>query len=71
MMVNELSAALAAGSIAPMEAPTVTETQEGNEKEDMSKQFPEGFIWGTSTASYQIEGAAAGGRPRTEHLGHL
>src|SRR6476661_3700728 len=24
----------------------------------MSKQFPKGFIWGTSTASYQIEGAA-------------
>ena len=25
----------------------------------MTKQFPEGFIWGASTASYQIEGAAA------------
>ena len=25
----------------------------------MTKQFPEGFVWGASTASYQIEGAAA------------
>ena len=25
----------------------------------MTKQFPEGFIWGASTASYQIEGAVA------------
>ena len=25
----------------------------------MTRQFPEGFIWGASTASYQIEGAAA------------
>jgi beta-glucosidase len=24
----------------------------------MTKQFPDGFIWGASTASYQIEGAA-------------
>ena len=25
----------------------------------MTKQFPEGFLWGASTASYQIEGAVA------------
>ena len=25
----------------------------------MIRQCPEGFIWGASTASYQIEGAAA------------
>ncbi len=25
----------------------------------MTRVFPEGFVWGSATASYQIEGAAA------------
>ena len=44
----------------------------------MTKQFPEGFIWGASTASYQIEGAAqevvgalASGTPSAKPRGRL
>ena len=31
----------------------------------------DGFVWGTATSSYQIEGAVDGRRPRREHLGPL
>ena len=34
-------------------------------------RFPDGFLWGTATASYQIEGAVGeDGRGRC-HLGHV
>ena len=36
-----------------------------------ARQFPQGFLWGTATASYQVEGAVSGGRPRAVGLGHL
>ena len=36
-----------------------------------TRPFPPGFLWGTATASYQIEGAVDVGRPRPLDLGHL
>ena len=33
--------------------------------------MPRDFVWGVSTSSYQIEGAAAARRARPEHLGRL
>ncbi len=34
-------------------------------------RFPADFVWGVATAAYQIEGAAAVGRPRAVDLGHV
>ena len=34
-------------------------------------RLPDGFRFGASTASYQIEGAVDRGRPRPQHLGHV
>ena len=37
-----------------------------DQADDGAVRFPEGFAWGTATASYQIEGAVAeGGRSRS------
>jgi beta-glucosidase len=59
MMVNELSAALAAGSIGGCSrSPRRMAVEVTRERKPMSKQFKKGFVWGASTASYQIEGAA-------------
>ena len=33
--------------------------------------FPDGFLWGTATASYQIEGSLFDERARAVHLGML
>ena len=38
---------------------------------DRPRSFPPDFVWGSATASYQIEGAVTRGRPRPVHLGHL
>ena len=35
------------------------------------RRFPDDFLWGSATASYQIEGARARGRPRAVDLGHV
>jgi beta-glucosidase len=37
---------------------TTSSTQSGGEPEAAVLRFPHGFIWGSATASYQIEGAA-------------
>ena len=34
-------------------------------------EFPDGFLWGAATASYQIEGAAREGGRGTERVGHV
>ena len=36
-----------------------------------TRRFPNDFLWGTATASFQVEGAADRRRARPVHLGHL
>ena len=47
---------------------SATATQHGP---DIQLDLPADFRWGVATASYQIEGAVAEGRPHAVHLGHL
>ncbi len=37
----------------------VTAAQQTASSPDAARTFPKGFLWGSATASYQIEGAAA------------
>ena len=48
------AAALASTAKLPVVGSTTIAPQAG----DASRAFPSGFIWGTATASYQVEGAA-------------
>lgn len=42
----------------PNESPVPVTTEDEKPRSEKSMKFPDGFIWGTATASYQIEGAA-------------
>lgn len=54
------AAPFAAGALAPQPAVAQTSSQNG------AKSFPAGFLWGSATASYQVEGAInEGGRGPT------
>ena len=50
--------------------PGATAMSEHDATADLSA-FPDGFLFGAATASYQIEGAVARGRPHAVDLGHL
>jgi beta-glucosidase len=38
---------------------TQTESTDAQDLNGASLRFPDGFVWGTATAAYQIEGAVA------------
>lgn len=59
---GRLSAAVAALSVLPREASAAAEmsvkpAQAGSSQGESSRAFPKGFLWGSATASYQVEGA--------------
>ena len=46
-------------------------TATGVNSQATGREFPKGFIWGTATASYQVEGAFNEDGRGTIDLGHL
>jgi beta-glucosidase len=54
-------ARLIGGSAAALSLPSLALTEDGEPQvlinRDLSRAFPEGFLWGSATASYQVEGA--------------
>ena len=53
---GKLAAMFAAGSALPVE-PIVAEPAKGEAAGVSDRSFPAGFLWGSATASYQVEGA--------------
>jgi beta-glucosidase len=52
-------AGIAAGSVLGISAPSIAAGQTGRAGKNSPNRatFPKGFVWGTATASYQVEGA--------------
>ena len=48
---------LAAGATAFSAAPQMSSAQAQPESSSAPQKFSEGFLWGSATASYQVEGA--------------
>ena len=54
------------GSAAALSLPTAALAQSGGASQSGTRSFPQGFLWGSATASYQVEGAVReGGRGTT------
>jgi len=72
-MLNKISrrtlARMLGGSATALSLPGLgfaATSAEANESEKRERSFPEGFLWGSATASYQVEGAVhEGGRGQT------
>lgn len=55
--ITGAAALVSAAPSVPASRPTQTGRGEGQSADTASRAFPKGFIWGTATASYQVEGA--------------
>lgn len=52
-----LGSTVVGAGLTPAHAATFAENEQTSDNKNGARQFPKGFLWGSATASYQVEGA--------------